>query len=241
MKKILQILLLLALLAALANATYYHAFEELGRKDEGDVIVRYEPDLTQGSNRKTLKWWPNGIVKYEISDSISPEDQQIILSAMDAIMEVSKVKFTPKVATDRDYVAIINTDVGCWASLGYHGGRQELNLDPRGCMDKGAILHQLMHTLGFIHPSNRADRNLYVDVDLSNVNAFNHGQFQPVDPTLYNDFGLTYDYESILHRGGKAFTNNGKDTIKPLHGDFELGQRDKLSYKDVKMLNKMYP
>ncbi|EAT36355.1 AAEL011557-PA [Aedes aegypti] len=159
---------------------------------------------------------------------------------MQVIQDASCVRFTPKQDQHKNYVSITTDQSGCWASLGMQGGQQLMNLDPRGCIHKGAVLHQLMHLLGFIHPDSRPDRDLYVKIQLGNVLNHERPNFEKVPSGSFDDFGLTYDYESILHRSGMAFSSTGGDTIVPLHDDIELGQREALSVKDIRKLNKMY-
>lgn len=45
-----------------------------------------------------------------------------------------------------------------------------------------------------------------------------------------------------MHYSAKAFSNNGQDTLAPIKsiGNDHLGQRSKLSDKDIARLNKMY-
>ena len=53
-----------------------------------------------------------------------------------------------------------------------------------------------------------------------------------------------YDYCSIMHYGGTAFTINGKPTIvplQPLPAGCVLGQRKSLSKGDIDAVNAMYP
>jgi hypothetical protein len=53
---------------------------------------------------------------------------------------------------------------------------------------------------------------------------------------------LEYDYGSVMHYGPRAFSINGSDTIIPLKplGDNIMGQRVRISDKDILRLNRMY-
>ncbi|XP_062556317.1 zinc metalloproteinase nas-14-like [Armigeres subalbatus] len=223
-----------------ANNFHYHPYEELGQKQHGDLVIQQVYSPESQATKNLINVWPNRTIPYLFEESIDENQQAIILSAMEAIQDVSCIRFIPKLENHINYVLITADASGCWSSLGMHGGEQYMNLDPRGCMQKGAVLHQLMHVLGFIHPSSRPDRDLFVKVELDNVNLYEQSQFDQVEPGAFDDFGMTYDYDSILHRSGLAFSATGQHTIIPLHEEVVLGQRETLSFKDIRKLNRSY-
>ena len=70
-----------------------------------------------------------------------------------------------------------------------------------------------------------------------------HVNFEKHDLNMLNMFDIEYDYDSVLHYSAHAFAVNKKrSTITPLKplGDAKLGQRERLSKKDIERLNKMY-
>jgi hypothetical protein len=67
--------------------------------------------------------------------------------------------------------------------------------------------------------------------------------FEKHDLNTLNNFGVEYDYDSVLHYSSFAFAINKKQkTIIPLKdlGDAKMGQRERLSKKDIEIINKMY-
>ncbi|XP_065090067.1 zinc metalloproteinase nas-4-like [Ochlerotatus camptorhynchus] len=239
MKNVFAGALLLACVV-LASGTLYYPFEELGRQRQGDLLIKKISDsLNEG--RDSMTKWSESSVPYVFSANFTGMQQALVQGAMKEIEDVSCVRFRPKEAKHSNYVLISSQESGCWSALGMFGGEQLLNLDPRGCLVKGLIMHQLMHALGFMHPDMRPDRDLYVQVMLGNVNNYDMVNFDKAAPGVYDDFGMPYDYESILHRSGFAYSATGRNTIIPLYDDIELGQREKLSAKDIRKLNKMYP
>ena len=70
-----------------------------------------------------------------------------------------------------DYVDIIPGGGGCYAQLPYRtgGGRLEIGLQQSGCIYVKIVVHELLHSLGFMHEQNRPDRNTYITVNWANI------------------------------------------------------------------------
>ncbi|XP_058464857.1 zinc metalloproteinase nas-14-like [Malaya genurostris] len=245
--KILEVgLHILSFWVFVTSGLLYHRYEEISRKTHGDLVLNTDVDPETGI-RGIIRSWSQSTVPYLLVGNITSEQENIIREAMNEIQEVSCVRFVERDASNKNFVIISLYKSGCWSALGMLGGAQDLNLDPRGCMTKGAILHQLMHTqikifctLGFSHPSSRSDRDFYVSVVSENINSHDLVHLDKASPGEYVDFGIPYDFDSIMHRSGWAFSANGKQTIKALDANVDLGQREKLSFKDIRQLNKMY-
>ncbi|XP_053686031.1 zinc metalloproteinase nas-14-like [Sabethes cyaneus] len=234
-----RLLLLLMSTVVIAHGRLYHVFEELGQKTYGDLVIP-ETGADDGKNfREGNYTWSENSIPYLLSN-LTADEKLILREAMDYIESRSCVKFVSWEATSKNFLVITRKDSGCWADLGMIGGAQIVNLDPRGCFTVGSILHQLLHTLGFTHPTSRPDRDLYIQVNYSNINLHDHHYMEKFSTPAFDDFGIPYDYDSIMHRSGYAFSSNGKETIIALDGS-ELGQRDYMSVKDIKKLNMMYP
>ena len=52
--------------------------------------------------------------------------------------------------------------------MGRQGGKQDISIG-NGCERKGTILHEIMHSIGFIHEQSRPDRDKYVKVLMDNI------------------------------------------------------------------------
>lgn len=84
---------------------------------------------------------------------------------------ILKIKrFRKRTAADTDYISIVNTNTGCWSSVGRIGGKQELNLQSPSCTSRvGTPIHELMHAAGFLHEQNRAERDDFVSIAWQNI------------------------------------------------------------------------
>jgi hypothetical protein len=141
--------------------------EELGTYVEGDMLI---PGV-EGRNGlvKTSSRWPNGVVPYVISSSISSTDRDVILRAMDVYKRDTCIRFVPR-SSETDYISIENSNTGCWSSVGRVGKRQIVNLQSPGCTNRpGTAMHELMHALGFLHEQNRYDRDDFVEIIFGNI------------------------------------------------------------------------
>uniref|UniRef100_A0A914CIT9 Metalloendopeptidase n=1 Tax=Acrobeloides nanus TaxID=290746 RepID=A0A914CIT9_9BILA len=152
------------------------------------------------------------------------------------------IRFIPKNSRHRDYV-YITPEKFCHSEVGRKGGKQILSLTEaciRGSEGVGAIIHELMHTIGFYHEQSRADRNSYVTVHMENVLEDAKTNFDTYDLEKITHLGTSYDYESILHYDMYAFSKNGRPTIVPKKPGVTIGQRKGFSSMDVYKINKFY-
>lgn len=164
---------------------------------------------------------------------------------MKAIESVSCIRFIHVNDSTKDYIRIRAKPTGCHSDVGYSGTEQFVNLEiaplGEGCFKMGTIVHELLHVLGFFHQHSVPERDNYVRILYENIKdnmAFN---FRKLDANTVNDFGVAYDYGSVMHYGSKSFSKNGLDTIVPLGGDnIKIGQRVGMSESDILRLNRMY-
>ncbi|CAK1548296.1 unnamed protein product [Leptosia nina] len=232
-----------------------NAWEESG-KFEGDLILNDRQrrmivtNVVEGLARNGLtdstKRWPNNEVIYFIQREHFNLDQvQAIQEGIDDLARASCIKFTPYKKGDRDAVVIQGSRRGCFSQVGYQGGYQVLNLSGRhpvgrGCFRHGTVVHELLHTLGFYHMQSSPDRDDYINVMWENIIEAARHNFRKYNSFAVSDFGVGYDYESVLHYSRKAFSVNGQDTLVPKQSGAGIGQRVGLSQKDTQKLNKMY-
>lgn len=164
---------------------------------------------------------------------------------MKNIENISCIRFQPVKNDKTPHVRITGKSTGCHATVGYLGSTQTLNLKlydlDQGCFRLGTIMHELLHTLGFYHQQSASNRDDYVLIVEENIEEGMEHNFKKYAENTVTDFGIEYDYGSILHYHSTAFSKNGEKTIIPLKGEnIQIGQRRALSSKDIAKLNLMY-
>jgi hypothetical protein len=141
-------------------------------------------------------------------------DLDTLYRAMAVYREVTCIHFVPWNGYEQDYVSIESGNTGCWASVGRIGGKQVVNLQRPACMAKvGTVLHELMHTVGFLHEQNRYERDEHVDVLWQNVDRGKEDNFKKIPATTALS-EVPYDYESVMHYSTMAFSSNGNPTLR---------------------------
>lgn len=217
---------------------------------EGDMVVGpYEGVLSEFSRENAVQnsqlKWPKVegkvVVPYELAAHGLPRQTiQALTSAIAEFNAKTCVRFVPRTPKDKNYLTVFQGD-GCYSYVGaVQQGKQELSLG-QGCEFKGTAIHELMHALGFYHEQVRPDRDQYLKIQFQNVEAGLEDQFDICQDCTTQ--ALPYDYASIMHYGGQAFTKNGRDTMVPKQkGERIVEPHDKpgLTALDVKKIHKLY-
>lgn len=151
------------------------------------------------------------------------------------------IRFRPHEETDKNWILIKGNNTGCWSSVGMQEeGPQIVNLSTPRCVTHGVALHEILHALGFFHQQSSTNRDEYVKINWENISEGKEYNFNKYNTSIITSFEIEYDYGSIMHYSGKAFSKNGEPTIEPLIEGVTLGQRKELSKSDVLKLDKMY-
>ena len=66
---------------------------------------------------------------------------------------------------------------------------------------KCIVLHELGHALGLWHEQSRLDRDEYVEILNDNIKPGHEHNFKHRSNNVINDYGVAYDYNSIMHYG----------------------------------------
>merc|ERR1712012_951029 len=208
-----------------------HVIEETATV-EGDIIVR---DRSSGNSSNLdapladpSRLWPRGMVEYRFYSTFPPENRRKVVQAMDYITsKVSCITFHPKTESAVDFVTIYDGASSCSSELGRVGGDQALRLNS-ACFDSGLTtpVHELLHTLGFVHEHTRPDRDNFISVNTNNIQLGKeknfeirkHGTSDFFEKGNVNSKNTPYDVLSLLHYGPRDFSKNGEDVLNYLHG-----------------------
>lgn len=191
--------------------------------------------------------WPGGLIPFEIDPALTSDLAGAVRQAMAVWTKVAPIHFVERTfdlrGTYPDFVSF-TTGVDANACLSDHigrrGGRQSVRL-VSGC-GVGQVTHEIGHVIGLGHEQNREDRDLRVQIVMSNIPLQYEGQFEKYTSD-YMDRG-PYDFDSIMHYEANAFAcDPSKPTIVPkgpLPANVTLGQRDHLSVGDVEAVKGIY-
>ncbi|GEM49954.1 M12 family metallopeptidase [Deinococcus cellulosilyticus] len=185
--------------------------------------------------------WPSGKIYYSYDGTLTSTQKNNILTAItDWNSRVSDVKWYYSPAAGDRVVFTKETDPNACgsSSIGKKGGAQQLRLS---CFSKGVIQHEMGHAAGLLHEQSRCDRDSFVTILWANIKSGYSGNFNKACGEAYKDYG-SYNYNSVMHYGAKAFSSNGGYTIVPKNGVSvnTIGQREALHAGDVSALNQMY-
>ncbi|XP_058817724.1 low choriolytic enzyme-like [Topomyia yanbarensis] len=206
---------------------------------EGDILL----DPSNGRNviLDETKRWPKGIVPVYIAENnFADKGKQVIREALKVISKKTCIKFRRYREEDTSWVVFRSNASGCWSSVGMYPGGQTVNLQKPSCVRRNIVIHEVLHALGFWHQQSASNRDDYVRILWENIIPKHKKNFKRYNTSIITDFGIEYDYDSIMHYSAKAFSNNKKPTIEPLQPDVVLGKRKGLSKKDIAKVQHMY-
>ena len=187
---------------------------------------------------------------------MSGKTQQLWQAAISEWESQTCIRFRPAPAGQNRYVTLAEGEKGehCSSRIGY--GRYTSEISP-DCLNKGSAMHELGHVLGMHHAHNRPDRDDYIEVNADNISPEAMPQFA-IRRAGYPLDAFPYDFDSIMHYGAYAFSDDGEPsiTIDPAWrarmaeadpnecGDTRypcvIGQKNHLSEVDVAMVNDVY-
>lgn len=209
---------------------------------QGDLLVG-EANLVDdiGDSERRLariektQHWADNTVPYQISSGL---DAQKIFAAIEMLHSQTAVRFVEH-SGEPDFVVFQPSQQNL-SYLGKKGGLQEILLDPNNT-SPGIILHEMMHTIGFIHEHSRTDRDRFLTVHWENIDPAYQAQFQIMTPELSLTEVSDFDFESILLYSSQAFTTSDMPSMTKKDGTRFKVNHSRLSQGDVAKVNHLYP
>ncbi|KAK7478304.1 hypothetical protein BaRGS_00030456, partial [Batillaria attramentaria] len=195
--------------------------------------------------RDVINRWTNAEVPYQFArGDFSDKEQYMIKQALTEWERYTCMKFRPAMSADSNILRFQN-GASCSSQVGMVGGVQLLNLDVAGCRFKGLYLHEVGHAIGLFHEHQLPDRDNYIEILYNNVAPHFRSFFNKYSRNSVNQFGVPYEYTSVMHYGITAFSYNGQaQTIRTKDPSKEasIGKvyLKELSFSDVKVVNEMY-
>jgi astacin len=180
--------------------------------------------------------WPRSIVFYVIDKNLI--DTERVSYAMEHWESNTNIRFKER-TSEVNYVRFVRSG-GCSSShVGMVGGQQYIKLGDK--CNKGNTIHEIGHCIGLFHEHSREDRDKYVKIIMKNIRPEKMKQFiKKIDK---GDDVFKYDYGSIMHYDAYAWSiDKGKlKTIEPRDPKAIIGQRIRLSHRDIQTVNRLYP
>jgi hypothetical protein len=126
-------------------------------------------------------------------------------------------------------------------------GKAPIGFQPQGIGGSGGstfhctpptLVHELGHTVGLWHVQSRADRDSYVTINFANIIKSLQSNFDQVFDNG-QDSGL-YDYGSLMHYFGTAFSSNGLVTIESKPAGIPLSNQTGYTADDIDGIKRLY-
>ncbi|XP_048775567.2 zinc metalloproteinase nas-14-like [Ostrea edulis] len=209
--------------------------EEKARMDE-KMGKRKKRKAIRGTSRR----WPNNIIPYEIAPgTFSSANTAEINTAINEWNTQTCLVF--RLRNGESAAIRFQNGDGCSSFIGRTGNVQPINL-ANGCRIRRIITHEIGHAVGYWHEQSRPDRDGFVQIVPENIPSAVLFNFEKQPTSQVNNFGVAYDYRSVMHYGARAFSNSGGITVRTLDASFQniIGTAPGLSFRDIKLANLMY-
>jgi len=224
------------------QGTDTHLFEDQLTDTPVSIDPFTEPDSPTesklGLGGSVRKWTDNTIV-YVLDDNLSSSVLSELQVSMEEWSSKTNIRFKER-TNESNYITIRSNGDACncgVATLGMNGSRGYIELGTR--TTAVVIIHEIGHTLGYIHEQNRSDRDSHVIVNYDNIQDGAESQFYVSNSSILATD--QFDISSTMMYGSYTFSKNGQPTITDLNGNVLPNRRAALSELDIQGTNQVYP
>jgi len=184
--------------------------------------------------------WPNAVIPFTFDCSVANMESAVasVKQAMKVWESKTCIRFVER-TNEKAYLEFFRGQ-GCWGHVGHHGYKTQISIGDN-CDFQHVMEHEIGHSVGFWHEQSRPDRDSYISVIWENVldgleDAFAKRKWG----TEVVDYGVPYDFASIMHYPFTAFSKNGKPTIRNIVDMQGKTPYVVLSDGDAQQTNAMY-
>ena len=185
-----------------------------------------------------VRKWSNNTIVYAIN-GLSSQVRSELQKSFNEWSSKTNIRFKER-TNESTYVTISssgsNSNSGV-ATLGSNGSRGFIRLGTRATAV--VIIHEIGHTLGYIHEQNRSDRDNYVIINFDNIQNDARDQFFKSNSASLITSQL--DLNSTMMYGSFTFSKNGQPTITDLNGNTYPQRQARISSGDIAGTNAVYP
>ncbi|VDM48450.1 unnamed protein product [Toxocara canis] len=185
--------------------------------------------------------WIEFPIKYRFHESLALFQITQIINAIEYWQSHTCLTFQNDDKATGDFIEFFKGE-GCYSMIGRFGGRQGVSIGD-GCERVGTIEHELGHALGLWHEQSRPDASQYVEVLKAFILPSYISDFLERGTDEIDTLGVPYDLGSVMHYGSTAFSADQKSKTLLTRDPFyqtTIGQREGLSFYDVKIINEAY-